>query len=88
MRITTLCPRKKKSHKARILKMSPKQKWLGVDFMYNWEEELGTKEYLELLDEREMTDENRNCPCIKKTHKEILSYKLFKNVHGIPTTIV
>lgn len=50
MRIATLCPRKKKSHKARILKMSPKQKWLDVDFMYNQEEELGTKEHFEVLD--------------------------------------
>lgn len=67
--------------------MSPKQKWLGVDFMYSQEEKLGTKKYLELLDECEMTDENRNCPCILKTHKEILGYKLCKTVHGIPTTI-
>lgn len=62
-------PERKKSHKARILKMSPKQKWLDVDIMYNQEEELGTKEHFELLDECEMTDENRNCPCILKTYK-------------------
>lgn len=49
--------------------MSPKQKWLDVDIMYNQEEELGTKEHFELLDECEMTDENRNCPCILKTYK-------------------
>lgn len=62
MRIATLCPRKKKSHKARILKMSPKQKWLDVDFMYNQEEELGTKEHFEVLDECEMTDEIETVP--------------------------
>lgn len=68
--------------------MLPKQKWLGIDFKYNQEDELGTKEHFELLDECEMTDENRNCPCTLKTHKEMLNYRLCKTVHGIPTTIV
>lgn len=63
-----LTPPPKKPHKARILKMSRKQIWLNVDSIYNQEEELGTGEHFELLDEFEMTNENRNCSYILKTY--------------------
>lgn len=59
--------------------MQLKYKQLNVDFIYKQEGNLGIREYIELLDEFKMMNENRNYFRILKICSCKLSYRIRKN---------